>query len=200
MGSAHKISILSNNSLYEEAVTNALKTTGFVVTPHGEESLVLEIAIREKPSDISKTGCRFLITNSIPSNSDRYARVFIAPTRIGYIIDTMASYLQAKQQTSPVSLGQFDFTPAFNTLKNRHDNTKYQLTEKEAAIISFLAAQHPNPVERETLLHQVWGYADNAETHTVETHIYRLRQKIEKDPAKPDFLRTDDSGYFLNLT
>lgn len=201
MVSPNKISLLSSNSLYKKTIEDALKNTEFELTDTGNEDLSLEIIFQpEEDIDTSMTGCRFLVTDTIPSNSDDYVRVFKAPVRIGSMIDTMTSYLQAKRQTNPIQLGVFDFIPAFNSLKNRESEVEYQLTEKEGAIISFLAAQHPTPVERESLLHQVWGYADDAETHTVETHIYRLRQKIEKDPAKPDFLKTDDDGYFLNLT
>jgi len=70
------------------------------------------------------------------------------------------------------------------------------LTEKEVAIILYLALAGA-PVPRDTLLHEVWGYHPEATTHTLETHIYRLRQKIEKDPEKPAFLVTTEAGYAL---
>ena len=72
-----------------------------------------------------------------------------------------------------------------------------RLTDKEVHILSFLAVQEGASVLRETLLEEVWGYARSVETHTLETHLYRLRQKIEDDPSRPALLMTDEKGYRL---
>jgi hypothetical protein len=72
-----------------------------------------------------------------------------------------------------------------------------RLTEKEAAVLSYLHGRGEAGASREDLLENVWSYADGVETHTLETHIYRLRQKIEKDPARPTVLLTTENGYRL---
>ena len=74
---------------------------------------------------------------------------------------------------------------------------KVRLTEKETAILRFLYRAGQMPVSRETLLQEVWGYNSGVTTHTLETHIYRLRQKIEKDAANPEILVTEAGGYKL---
>ena len=74
---------------------------------------------------------------------------------------------------------------------------KVRLTEKETAILRFLYRAGQQPVSRETLLQEVWGYNSGVTTHTLETHIYRLRQKIEKDAANPEILVTEAGGYKL---
>src|SRR3979409_2291542 len=74
---------------------------------------------------------------------------------------------------------------------------KVRLTEKEPAILRFLYRAGQLPVSRETLLQEVWGYNSGVTTHTLETHIYRLRQKIEKDAANPEILVTEAGGYKL---
>jgi DNA-binding response OmpR family regulator len=74
-----------------------------------------------------------------------------------------------------------------------------RLTEKEVAILICLHEAGGKIVGREKLLDSVWGYADNVETHTLETHIYRLRQKIEMDPSDPKILLTQEAGYALTL-
>src|SRR6266436_6715050 len=74
---------------------------------------------------------------------------------------------------------------------------KVRLTEKETAILRFLYRAGQLPVSRETLLQEVWGYNSGVTTHTLETHIYRLRQKIEKDAANPEILVTEAGGYKL---
>lgn len=70
------------------------------------------------------------------------------------------------------------------------------LTEKEVAVLVYLA-RRDQPASREDLLRDVWRYAPDTDTHTIETHIYRLRQKIEADPAEPRYLLTTKDGYCL---
>jgi DNA-binding response OmpR family regulator len=74
---------------------------------------------------------------------------------------------------------------------------KLRLTEKETAILRFLYRADQQVVSRETLLREVWGYNANVTTHTLETHIYRLRQKIERDPSSAQLLVTEAGGYKL---
>ena len=74
---------------------------------------------------------------------------------------------------------------------------KVRLTEKETAILRFLYRAGQMPVSRETLLQEVWGYNSGVTTHTLETHIYRLRQKVEKDASAPAILVTEGGGYKL---
>ncbi len=74
---------------------------------------------------------------------------------------------------------------------------KIRLTEKETAILTFLLNAGGQPVSREILLSEVWGYNSRVTTHTLETHIYRLRQKIEPNPAEARILLTDAGGYRL---
>jgi DNA-binding response OmpR family regulator len=76
-------------------------------------------------------------------------------------------------------------------------NKKIRLTEKETSILKYLYRAGQRAVGRDTLLGEVWGYNAGVTTHTLETHIYRLRQKIEKDPAKAQILVTDAGGYRL---
>ena len=77
------------------------------------------------------------------------------------------------------------------------DNLRIRLTEKEAAILAFLHRMGERAVPRQELLTKVWGYNPAVTTHTLETHIYRLRRKIEADPAKACLLITEAGGYRL---
>ena len=72
-----------------------------------------------------------------------------------------------------------------------------RLTEKETSILKFLYRSGDKPVSRDVLLHEVWGYNSGVTTHTLETHIYRLRQKIEKNPSNAELLITESGGYKL---
>ena len=93
-------------------------------------------------------------------------------------------------------IGRYTFRPASKNLVDGK-GIKLRLTEKEAAILRFLHRAQRQSVPRETLLRDVWGYNANVTTHTLETHIYRLRQKIEDDPAEARLLVTDGGGYKL---
>ena len=75
--------------------------------------------------------------------------------------------------------------------------SKIRLTEKETAILRFLYRAGQRVIGRDVLLQEVWGYNSNVTTHTLETHIYRLRQKIEVDPGRAKILVTESGGYKL---
>lgn len=96
------------------------------------------------------------------------------------------------------SLGPYAFRPSRKLLQNTATNRRIRLTDKEASILKFLYRSDSCPVERDILLREVWGYNAAVTTHTLETHVYRLRQKIEADPARPLLLLTDSRGYRLN--
>jgi DNA-binding response OmpR family regulator len=94
------------------------------------------------------------------------------------------------------AIGPYSFRPSSKVLLNSKGQ-KVRLTEKETAILRFLYRAGQTPMSRETLLQEVWGYNSGVTTHTLETHIYRLRQKIERDAANPAILVTETGGYKL---
>jgi len=94
------------------------------------------------------------------------------------------------------AIGPYTFRPSSKILLNSKGQ-KIRLTEKETAILRFLYRAGQAPISRETLLQEVWGYNSGVTTHTLETHIYRLRQKVENDAANPTILVTEAGGYKL---
>jgi DNA-binding response OmpR family regulator len=94
-----------------------------------------------------------------------------------------------------VRIGPYVFHPSAKLLQE--GARKVRLTEKETNILKFLHA-NAGTVPRDILLHEVWGYGPAVATHTLETHIYRLRKKIEQDPAKAQILLTEGGGYRLS--
>ena len=94
------------------------------------------------------------------------------------------------------TIGPYSFRPSSKLLLNPK-GSKVRLTEKESSILRYLYRAGQRPVSRETLLQEVWAYNSGVTTHTLETHIYRLRQKIEKDAAAPAILVTVGGGYKL---
>jgi DNA-binding response OmpR family regulator len=96
------------------------------------------------------------------------------------------------------TVGPYLFRPSAKQLLEPARNRKIRLTEKETAILKFLYRAGGRAVPRNTLLVEVWGYNSSVTTHTLETHIYRLRQKIEPDPQNLKLLMTETGGYRLN--
>jgi DNA-binding response OmpR family regulator len=94
-------------------------------------------------------------------------------------------------------IGPYHFRPGARTLHEPVSNVQMRLTQKEVTILKCLHRASGRPVSRQTLLQEVWGYSSAARTHTVETHIYRLRRKIEPDPANPTVVVNDGGGYIL---
>jgi DNA-binding response OmpR family regulator len=94
------------------------------------------------------------------------------------------------------AIGPYTFRPSLKLLINPAGK-KVRLTEKETGILRYLYRAEQKPVGRDVLLHEVWGYNSGVTTHTLETHIYRLRQKVEKDATDPAILVTDAAGYKL---
>lgn len=80
---------------------------------------------------------------------------------------------------------------------NGKTNEKTRLTDMETKILKYLYRADDRTAHRDVLLGEVWGYNAAVDTHTLETHIYRLRQKIERDPSKPEILVTEPGGYRL---
>jgi DNA-binding response OmpR family regulator len=95
-------------------------------------------------------------------------------------------------------IGPYTFRPGAKLLTHTASGKKVALTGKEVGILRFLYRNGPRPVPRQVLLNQVWGYNPGVTSHTLETHIYRLRQKIETDVRNPCLLVTVGSGYQLN--
>jgi DNA-binding response OmpR family regulator len=95
------------------------------------------------------------------------------------------------------SIGPYQFRPSAKLLYDPKRNLKIRLTGKECGILKYLHRLDGKSAARQLLLHAVWGYSSAASTHTLETHVYRLRQKIEADPSKPTLLLTSNEGYRL---
>jgi DNA-binding response OmpR family regulator len=120
------------------------------------------------------------------------------PFRFAVLLARIRAQLRQHEASEDAvfSVGPYSFRPGSKMLTGANAR-KVRLTEKETAILRFLYRAGQLPVSRETLLQEVWGYNSGVTTHTLETHIYRLRQKIEKDAANPEILVTEAGGYKL---
>ena len=122
------------------------------------------------------------------------------PFRLAELLARLRAQLRIFENSEDAvfTIGPYTFRPAAKLLQEPVKNRRIRLTEKEAAILKFLYRAGTRPVARQVLLNEVWGYNAAVTTHTLETHIYRLRQKIEPDPSNARLLVTEGGGYRLD--
>jgi len=120
------------------------------------------------------------------------------PFKFNVLMARIRAHLRSHEQSEDVVLhvGPYEFRPADRVLRDTKGR-KLRLTDKEASILKYLHRAGAKAVTRDELLSEVWGYNASVTTHTLETHIYRLRQKIEPDPAHARILITEGGGYRL---
>jgi DNA-binding response OmpR family regulator len=120
------------------------------------------------------------------------------PFKFAVLLARIRAQLRSHEQSEDATfqIGPYEFRPAGKLLLDEKGR-KVRLTEKETNILKYLYRSGPKAVPREELLTEVWGYNAGVTTHTLETHVYRLRQKIEPDPSSARLLLTEAGGYRL---
>lgn len=123
------------------------------------------------------------------------------PFRLGVLLARLRAHIRQHEASDDAlfTIGPYTFQPAAKMLTGPKDK-KIRLTEKETAILKYLYRAGGAVVGRDQLLDEVWGYNAGVTTHTLETHIYRLRQKIEPDPSNAQLLLTEEGGYKLAIS
>ena len=167
--------------------------------PSGPVSLELNDLIRE-----TELKCAIL---AITNENDVPAHVFGSDKKISdYIkkpfkfIDLLSriDFLLKKRDETTLLIGPYTFQPVMKLLLTE-SSEEIRLTEKETSMLLFLYHSKDYVVQRDTLLHEVWGYSTDVTTHTLETHVYRLRQKMKPGPGDTDLLVTEAGGYRLAI-
>ena len=171
----------------QEAIAAAREPLSFAIIGLGEQ---LAADLREQGLN-----CPLLLLTDgdTPATPESLAR----PFRISVLLARLHALNthHAPADDVAVRIGPYTFHPSAKLLQA--DGRKVRLTEKETNILKFLHASS-GTVPRDILLHEVWGYSPAVATHTLETHIYRLRKKIEQDPANAQILLTEGGGYRLS--
>lgn len=174
------------------------------------EFMVLDVGLpdgdgRELCNELRSAGitCPIIMLTASDTDEDTIkglrsgANDYIAkPFRFAVLMARVDAHLRSHESSEEAvyRIGPYTFRPSAKVLLE--GQKRIRLTEKETNILKFLH-RTGDTVSRETLLHEVWGYNPAVTTHTLETHIYRLRQKIEKDPTRAQILITDSGGYRL---
>jgi DNA-binding response OmpR family regulator len=121
------------------------------------------------------------------------------PFRLNVLLARLRAQLRQSERRDDAvfAIGPYTFQPGAKLMTDSSGRKKVRLTEKETAILRYLYHAGDRAIGRATLLGEVWGYNAGVTTHTLETHVYRLRQKIERDPANAEILVTEPGGYRL---
>jgi len=225
MSSSTKILLVNSDRDLSEALIYQLSLNDkFQIIESGEDNVFTQInnnsinivIINSQPSQLNghkltkklrtsgfKNPIIMLITQSDASNVDNKLTIevneyIIKPFKYPALLKSIELQLRqfGKSEDTQHNIGSYVFKPNSKVLESK--NKSVRLTEKENDILKFLYQNLETIVSREILLHEVWGYNSKVTTHTLETHIYRLRQKIEIDPANACFLITETGGYRLN--
>ena len=143
----------------------------------------------------------------ITNENDVPAHVFGSDKRISDYIKkpfkftdllSRIDFLFQKRDETTLLIGPYTFQPAMKLLLTE-SSKEIRLTEKETSMLLFLYHSKDYVVQRDTLLNEVWGYSTDVTTHTLETHVYRLRQKMKLSPGDTDLLMTEAGGYRLAI-
>ena len=211
-----RISLADQLQLHEEFVT--------VQAPNGSEALarvreghfdavLLDVGLpdmdgRDLCRLMRRSGvrCPVIMLTAVDSDADAIlgldsgANDYVTkPFRLGVLLARLRAQLRQFEQSEDAvfTIGPYTFQPSAKTLVDKTANKKVRLTEKETAILKYLYRVGSKVVGRDVLLGEVWGYNAGVTTHTLETHVYRLRQKIERDPSNAEILVTEPGGYRL---
>ena len=125
----------------------------------------------------------------------------LKPFKINVLVAKIRSNIRQFEQSEFAILrfGRFSFKPGDKILLNNSSKEEVRLTDKETAIIKLLYLSGGEVVTRATLLEEVWGYNTTLTTHTLETHIYRIRQKVGNASSGQDFIATEAEGYRMQF-
>ncbi len=202
-------------SLYDEfELTHAASATaGIQAAREGHvDMIIMDVGLpdmdgREAVKLLRKSGVRAPIIMLTGQDTDSDAILGLEagandyvtkPFRFAVLLARIRAHLRQHEQSEDATfaIGGYTFRPAAKMLLDSSGG-KIRLTEKETAILKYLYRAGDRIVTRDVLLSEVWGYNSGVTTHTLETHIYRLRQKIERDPSNAELLVTESGGYKL---
>lgn len=217
------ILLIDDDMLLRQSLKEQLAAEGFTVVEAGDaaagrrlltdtavDAILLDVGLpdadgREVCRSLRDAGVQvpIIMLTALADESDTIAGLdsgandyVTKPFRVGVLVARLRAHLRQHEHSDAATfrIGPYQFQPGAKLLTD--GRRRIRLTEKEVAILKYLF-RAGGVVSREVLLNEVWGYASGLTTHTLETHVYRLRQKIEPDPANARLLVTEPGGYRL---
>ncbi len=223
----NKVLLVDDDEALRESLSEQLRLhEDFITVEAGTGTEALNLAKREQfdailldvglPDMDGREVCRLMRRNGIKSpilmltaaqsdadtilGLDSGANDYVVkPFRFSVLLARLRAQLRQHEQSEDAAftIGPYTFQPSAKLLTHGETKKKVRLTLKETALLKYLCRNANMVVGRDILLGEVWGYSAGVTTHTLETHVYRLRQKIEADPCNAELLVTEPGGYRL---
>jgi DNA-binding response OmpR family regulator len=212
-----RVELVEQFALYDEFETEDVATASAAIAATKEKDFDLILLDVDLPDMLGTEACQLMRKAGVGSpivmltgndgdmneilGLNSGANDYITkPFRFAVMLARLRAHLRSFEQSEDAvfQIGPYTFRPAFKKLE-QEGIRDIRLTEKETNILKYLYRAGGKPVAREELLHEVWGYNSGVTTHTLETHVYRLRQKIEPEKGTATLLITEPGGYRLEL-
>lgn len=195
------ITDLSDQILYHFSEYNVLSADSnekadIIVVDEDKKALEREIANKRNTPILFLTSD---VENILELSSD--VHILSKPLLLSSFFDELHSCINRfdNSESGYLKFNKYEVHPMSKEILNLRNNEITKLTEKEVAIIKYLHKNKDRLISKNELLQEVWGYSPDVSTHTIETHIYRLRQKVEQDNPEAQLILTVEGGYQLKV-
>ena len=195
--------ILSDSDVFKTDLSDQIKhhVPDFEITENSDEADIIVVDEKiEQLKSIEKNAPVIFLNNN--DNDDIKAHAIIQkPLLLSNFLDTIKASINIFENSDEGNLefNKYVLYPFRKEILNKRDKSIIKLTEKEVSIIKYLYKNSGKIASKNDLMQEVWEYSADVATHTVETHIYRLRQKVEQDNPDNQIIITSDGGYQLKI-
>lgn len=205
------ILLISDNEKFFEDLSNQISyhLPDFTVVTQEDAGIIPDMIIvdedTEKLRELHKQQLQvptiLLLSSGADAGSAEASNIVYKPLVLNNFFNLLQAGINIYENSSDgyLNFNQYELRPSKKEILNLCNNEIIKLTEKEVAIIKYLYKAKDKIVSKNELLQEVWGYSPEVTTHTIETHIYRLRQKVEHEDAAAQIILTSDGGYQLKL-
>ena len=197
------ILILSENGVLKEDLSDQIKhhISDFEVTEDKESADIIVVDEKIELLKSMDKNAPVIFLSSDDSDDIKAHAIIQKPFLLSKFLDTIKASINIFENSDEGNLefNKYVLYPSRKEILNKRDKSTTKLTEKEVSVIKYLYKNAGKIVSKNDLMQEVWEYSADVATHTVETHIYRLRQKVEQDNLDNQIIITSDGGYQLKL-
>lgn len=205
------ILLISDNEKFFEDLSNQISyhIPNFTVVTEEDAGVIPDMIIvdenTEKLRELHKQQLQVPTILLLSSGSDpgdaEASNIVYKPLVLNNFLNLLQAGINIYENSSDgyLNFNQYELRPSKKEILNLRNGEVIKLTEKEVAIIKYLYKAKDKIVSKNELLQEVWGYNPEVTTHTIETHIYRLRQKVEHEDKSAQIILTSDGGYQLKI-
>ncbi len=201
------ILLLSENKLLADDLAEQIKLAEpeFDIFGEDDKAVHFDIIIVDEDTAALKTALQQKVPVFFLTSEDEAGvavnHIFSKPFHLSALIDDLRGCINRFENSSDgfLRFNCYELRPISKEIINLNNGKIIKLTEKEVAVIKYLYKTKDHIVSKNELLQEVWGYSPEVSTHTIETHIYRLRQKVEQGDEESLLILTEEGGYKLKI-